>query len=102
MCHQAIMLLSDSSLDKSIVNRVNMVKQQNDSVQQIDIYTMIFGLQADDNDAALLSCSNGGDHYVVRDMEDVDEAVGSYYKYVNSLIIHTVVHSVVLTLTMIT
>ena len=76
------MILSDSPLDQSIVDSVDQLKQQNDSGQQIDIYTMIFGIEADDESAALLSCNNGGDHYVVIDMVDVDEAVGNYYKYV--------------------
>ena len=82
VCHQAIIILSDSPLDQSIVDKVDMLKQQNDSGQQIDIYTVIFGIEADDGYAAMLSCRNGGDHYVVMDMAGVDEAVGNYYKYV--------------------
>ena len=67
-------------LDKSIVDTVTMAKQENDGVQQLDIYTMIFGIEADDRFAALLSCSNGGDHFVVTDIASVDEAVTSYYQ----------------------
>ena len=85
VCHRAVMLLSDSTLDQSIVDRVTMAKQENDSVS-LDIYTLIFGIEADDRSAALLSCSNGGDHFVVIDMDGVDEAIASYYQLVNSLI----------------
>lgn len=72
--------MSDSYLDETIVDKVNMYKQQNDSVQQIDIYTMIFGIRADDKYAAVLSCTNGGDHYIVMDMAGVEEAITSYYR----------------------
>ena len=64
------------------MDRVDVLKQSSDSGQQIDIYTVIFGIEADDEYAAMLSCSNGGDNYVVMDMAGVDEAVASYYKYV--------------------
>ena len=76
------MILSDSTLDQSVVEAVTMAKQENDGVQQLDIYTMIFGIEADDRFAALLSCSNGGDHFVVTDIAGVDEAITNYYRYV--------------------
>ena len=89
MCHRIIMILSDSTLDQSIVNRA---REENDGVQQLDIFTMIFGIEADDRYAALLSCSNGGDHFVITDMAGVDEAIASYYRLVKlSYTMHTII-----------
>ena len=75
------MIMSDSTLDHSIVDAVNRSKQES-GVQKLDIYTMIFGIEADDRYAALLSCSNGGDHFVVTDFASVNEAIASYYRLV--------------------
>ena len=71
--------MSDTALDRTIVDAVDRSKQEN-GVQQLDIFTMIFGIEADDRYAALLSCSNGGDHFVVTDLAGVNEAIASYYQ----------------------
>jgi len=76
------MLLSDSTIDQSVVDHVAMTRQDNLS---LDIYTLIFGIEADDRFAAILSCSNGGDHFVVNDVDGVDEAIASYYQLVIKL-----------------
>ena len=71
--------MSDTALDRTIMDAVDRSKQEN-GVQQLDIFTMIFGIEADDRYAALLSCRNGGDHFVVTDLAGVNEAIASYYQ----------------------
>jgi len=77
-CHRAIVLLTDASLDQTILDAVATAKQQ--QPYSVDIYTLTIGIRADDTYAGQLSCDNGGDSYVITTNSDLEEAISGYYQ----------------------